>query len=183
LCRIKNDIQAARDKGCDFLVVQIHWGEEEVPYPSPSDVAKAKEIIDYGADLIIGHHAHVIQSAITYRGRKIYFGLGNFLFPDLNCKANYDGKRYQGTYIKKQRRKNRRSLVLRLNDDFSITEYGTHFDGSKVFPKKVSLSETILDENAYRFYSINRIRLVKIGNFIKNPLSFSFAKLKRFING
>ena len=50
----------------DYIVINLHWGDEDVRYPKPQDVQKARMFIDAGADLIIGHHAHVIQSFEKY---------------------------------------------------------------------------------------------------------------------
>ena len=49
-------------RGRSRIIVQLHWGEEDVGLPRPADIAIAHRIVDEGADLIIGHHAHCIQS-------------------------------------------------------------------------------------------------------------------------
>jgi len=64
----------------DILIVNLHWGYEYEIYPLPLHRKLAQDIIDTGADLIIGHHAHVIQAYEKYKGKNIYYGLGNFYF-------------------------------------------------------------------------------------------------------
>lgn len=68
------------NKDSDFVVVYAHWGTEYELKESESQQGKAHEFIDTGADLIIGSHPHVVQSIEMYKGRKIFYSLGNFVF-------------------------------------------------------------------------------------------------------
>jgi hypothetical protein len=80
------DIAALRAR-VDRVVVTFHWG---VPYerqPSAADRAKARFAIDCGADLVIGHHAHVVQPVEIYGGRPIFYSVGNFVFGTGNSRA------------------------------------------------------------------------------------------------
>lgn len=63
-----------------FLVVLFHWGEEYQKKSSSFQQTLAKEIIDAGADLIIGSHPHVVQEIEEYKGKLIFYSLGNFIF-------------------------------------------------------------------------------------------------------
>lgn len=74
----------------DILVVSLHWGIEYVFYPSPGQQNLARELIDNGADLILGHHPHVIQGIEEYKGRPIFYSLGNCNFRTEQDK-NYGG--------------------------------------------------------------------------------------------
>lgn len=65
----------------DVLIVYPHWGIELSPLPDPADRHLAHRLIDAGADMIIGHHPHVVQPIEIYNGKKIYYSLGNFIFP------------------------------------------------------------------------------------------------------
>ncbi|ARE86965.1 CapA family protein [Clostridium formicaceticum] len=67
-------------ENCDFLVVSFHWGKEYDFYPSELQKALAHLAVDSGADLILGHHPHVLQSIEKYRGKLIFYSLGNFVF-------------------------------------------------------------------------------------------------------
>ena len=62
----------------DFVIVQIHAGLEMEGLPLPEWRSRYREFIDLGADLVIGHHPHVIQGSECYKGKMIYYSLGNF---------------------------------------------------------------------------------------------------------
>jgi len=78
----ENIIQAVQENSLkvDLLIVSFHWGVEYAKEPSEKQVELAHKIIDAGADLILGHHPHVIQRVEDYRGGKIVYSLGNFIF-------------------------------------------------------------------------------------------------------
>ncbi len=78
--RIANRIQKLRDQGCDVVIVSLHWGRETFMTPEPWQVTYAKQIISAGADMIWGHHPHVIQPIQMYQGKPILFSTGNFTF-------------------------------------------------------------------------------------------------------
>ncbi len=69
----------ARNKK-SFLIVFIHWGKEYQPKSSPPQKNLAHQIIDAGADLIIGSHPHVVQEVELYKDKLIFYSLGNFIF-------------------------------------------------------------------------------------------------------
>jgi poly-gamma-glutamate capsule biosynthesis protein CapA/YwtB (metallophosphatase superfamily) len=74
-------------KRVDRVVVEFHWG---IPYqrePLPEDRAKARLAVDYGADVVVGHHPHVIQPMEIYRGCPIFYSVGNFTFGSGNSLA------------------------------------------------------------------------------------------------
>lgn len=64
----------------DVVLVSIHWGHEFVEEPTAGQIAFAHRLVDAGADAIIGHHPHVLQSVERYRDRPILYSLGNFVF-------------------------------------------------------------------------------------------------------
>lgn len=72
-------IQSAGTSG-DEVIVYIHWGEEYMTVHNNAQEVFAKELIDNGVDLIVGHHPHVVQDVAVYRGRLIFYSLGNFIF-------------------------------------------------------------------------------------------------------
>ena len=69
----------ANDPGA-VIVVCPHWGGEHTLRPIPAQIETAHRIIDAGADLIVGHHTHTLQTIEVYRGRRIYYSIGNFIF-------------------------------------------------------------------------------------------------------
>ena len=58
----------------------FHWGFEYNTVPMPLDIKFSHSCIEAGADLIIGHHPHVMQPMEKWRGKEIYYSLGNFYF-------------------------------------------------------------------------------------------------------
>lgn len=73
-------MEQVKNEGADIIIVQVHWGIEGDNYPQDSQVALAHEAIDSGADLVIGHHPHVLQGVEKYKGKMIAYSLGNFCF-------------------------------------------------------------------------------------------------------
>jgi hypothetical protein len=76
------DIKCLRDQ-VDYVIVSLHWGIEGSNYPNVDQISLAQRLIDVGADIIWGHHAHVIQPIVKYKSGIICFGLGNFAFRDV----------------------------------------------------------------------------------------------------
>lgn len=76
---LRQAVKEARSQ-CDALVVYLHWGCEWVHDPAPDQLRLARHAIDCGADAVVGSHSHTIQSFEQYRGRWIFYGLGNYLF-------------------------------------------------------------------------------------------------------
>ena len=84
----------------DFVVVSLHWGLENVPYPSPEQQQLARLLIDAGTAVVLGHHPHVLQGVERHPGGLILYSLGNFNFHqfdignshfhDLSCIAVLD---------------------------------------------------------------------------------------------
>jgi len=74
------DSITAAKKGHDLVVVNAHWGDEYKPLPNMRQQTIGHQIIDAGADLLIGHHPHVIETAEVYKGKAIFYSLGNFVF-------------------------------------------------------------------------------------------------------
>ena len=74
-------IEAAR-AAHDLIVVQVHWGQEYEDAPARWQIDTAHAFIDAGADIVIGHHPHVLQGIERYKGGVIAYSLGNFVFPN-----------------------------------------------------------------------------------------------------
>jgi len=75
----------------NFLIVSLHWGEEYKLTNSPAQQSLAHKIIEAGADLIIGHHPHVVQNIEKYQGKLIFYSLGNFIFDQYFSKETQQG--------------------------------------------------------------------------------------------
>ena len=87
---VKDGIAALREQGANLVIVSCHWGIEGDHYANGYQVDMAHQIIDWGADLLIGTHPHVLQGVELYNGKVICYSLGNFSFganhnpPDFN---------------------------------------------------------------------------------------------------
>jgi len=77
--KVKEDIKKAKKKA-DILIVSLHAGKEYSSKPTPFQVLFSQVCIEAGADLVVGHHAHVIQPVEKYKSGWIAYGLGNFVF-------------------------------------------------------------------------------------------------------
>lgn len=81
--RIEHDIQKTKDKGADIVVVFIHWGNEYQREPSEEQIKLGRKMVQWGANIILGSHPHVIQRSeiIQYNGKDNYiiYSMGNFL--------------------------------------------------------------------------------------------------------
>jgi poly-gamma-glutamate capsule biosynthesis protein CapA/YwtB (metallophosphatase superfamily) len=75
----RNDIFRAK-ASADYVVVSFHWGQEGSVTPHPNQVAAAHAAIDAGADVVLGHHPHVLQGIERYKQGVIFYSLGNFVF-------------------------------------------------------------------------------------------------------
>ena len=80
------DIAGLKGK-VDRIVATFHWGVPYVREPSEADRAKARFAVDCGADIVIGHHPHVVQPFEIHRGRPIFYSVGNFTFGSGNSRA------------------------------------------------------------------------------------------------
>lgn len=69
-----------REKDCDLVIVSLHWGREEQFLPDSWQFSYARKVIDMGADVIWGHHPHVLQIVQFYQGKPIFYSTGNFTF-------------------------------------------------------------------------------------------------------
>lgn len=64
----------------DWVIVYVHWGNEFIPFPNDFQKARAQEFVSWGADLVIGHHPHVVQTSSCVSRKPVFYSLGNHLF-------------------------------------------------------------------------------------------------------
>jgi poly-gamma-glutamate synthesis protein (capsule biosynthesis protein) len=87
----REDIAAARAAGADVVIVFPHWGAEYRATPASSQRNLAHAVIDAGADMIIGNHAHWAAAVEVYKGRPIWYALGNFVFDQTWSEPTMEG--------------------------------------------------------------------------------------------
>ena len=78
--QVKQDIAKLKDHNVDIIVAVFHWSNELVTVPDENQVTLAHLAIDEGADVVVGHHPHVVQGIDEYKGKMIAYSLGNFCF-------------------------------------------------------------------------------------------------------
>lgn len=88
---LQRDVAALRNRA-DVVIVSMHNGIEYTPKPSSAQVAFAHAAIDAGANLVIGHHPHVIQTEEKYGNGLIFYSLGNFVFDQYQREATQRGE-------------------------------------------------------------------------------------------
>jgi poly-gamma-glutamate capsule biosynthesis protein CapA/YwtB (metallophosphatase superfamily) len=84
---IKKDLQALNGNA-DVVIVLFHYGTEAVVGPSPRQIQLSRLAVDYGADVIVGTHPHVVQAVEEYKDGLIFYSLGNFVFDGFEGNAN-----------------------------------------------------------------------------------------------
>lgn len=84
--------------GAEIIIVQVHWGIEGENYPSGDQVSLAHAAIDAGADVVLGHHPHVLQGLECYKGKMIAYSLGNFCFGGNQNPRDKDTMIYRQTF-------------------------------------------------------------------------------------
>ena len=94
---LENGIKKLREE-CDIVLACCHWGIERDYYPTGYQRDLGKNCIDWGADLVIGHHPHVLQGMEEYKGKIILYSLGNFCFGANKNPADKDSMIYQQTF-------------------------------------------------------------------------------------
>tara|TARA_B110001450_G_scaffold256729_1_gene288374 strand:- start:1148 stop:2116 length:969 start_codon:yes stop_codon:yes gene_type:complete len=177
---IIKDIKHVKEK-VDKVILNLHWGDEEIRYPKPSDVAIARALIDNGADLIIGHHAHVIQSSEIYHDKHIFYGLGNFIFPDLNEISFFENRISKGNYIKKQNIQNRTSLEVIIDKEIIKTRT-LRLKNNRIFPLKFRIPSWIPKKaKVYNLYYTFWLRYRMLELYFMNPRIPSIRQIKLFL--
>ena len=95
---LKTNIQKVKDEGSDIVIAIFHWGNELDTAPDSTQIELAHTAIDLGADLVCGHHAHVIQGIEIYKDCPIVYGLANFCFGGNIYPADMDTFIFQQTF-------------------------------------------------------------------------------------
>lgn len=186
----------------DFVIVSLHWGYDGEIYPLPSHRKIAHKMIDEGADLILGHHPHVIQGIEKYYEGIILYSLGNFIFPDIQYKD----------YSIIQKPENRESIMFQCE----ISKKGINYfdiipikcneffqpivlknkEKTKKLKKIRELSKPLESDDYHHFWKNNRVRsgLPDMGEHkffntivykllrLKSIIETVFVKIKKVIN-
>lgn len=97
--QVQENIAALKKAGAQLVIVNFHWGIEKEYVPNDTQKELARYAVDQGADLVIGHHPHVLQGIEKYNGKYIAYSLGNFCFGGNSNPADKDTMIFQQTFI------------------------------------------------------------------------------------
>ena len=92
------NIKKVESEGAQVVIVSFHWGMERENYPNDNQKSLAHSAIDNGADLVLGHHPHVLQGIEKYKGKNIVYSLGNFCFGGNSNPSDKDTMIFQQTF-------------------------------------------------------------------------------------
>lgn len=98
----QKDLEIVRDSNSkvDVLIVGVHWGEEYQANPNRFQEELARKFISNGADVVVGHHPHWVQSIEYIDGKPIYYSLGNFVFDQMWSEKTKEGMLIRLTFRK-----------------------------------------------------------------------------------
>ena len=96
--QVKDNIAKVKEEGAQLIIVIFHWGNEKEEVPDSNQMALGRLAIDEGADLVCGHHPHVLQDIETYKGKNIVYSLGNFCFGGNSAPSDMDSMIFQQTF-------------------------------------------------------------------------------------
>lgn len=92
------NIANLKEQGAQLIIVSFHWGTEREYWPDSVQKELAHTAIDEGADLVVGHHPHVLQGIEKYKGKYIAYSLGNFCFGGNKNPTDKDTMIFQQTF-------------------------------------------------------------------------------------
>ncbi|MBB6401734.1 poly-gamma-glutamate synthesis protein (capsule biosynthesis protein) [Methanococcus maripaludis] len=134
------NVMVMREK-VDLLIISIHWGQEYVPYPSKEQVELGRKLIELGGDIILGGHPHVLQGYEIYKGKPIFYSLGNLIFDH--------------TYIKETQK----TIVTKIN---------LKIDNKKIIGTDVEVIPLISNPNDYSLSKAKENQKEEILHFLSD---------------
>ncbi|MFA4999037.1 MAG: CapA family protein [Candidatus Paceibacterota bacterium] len=106
---LKKGIESAKEKA-DIIIVSFHIGEEYLAEPDATQKYFSKLAVDYGADFVVSHHPHVVQKQEIYKGKYIFYSLGNFVFDQ-----GFSEKTKEGQILKISIKENKIQEITPIN--------------------------------------------------------------------
>lgn len=114
--QMESDIKKVKQK-TDMVIVSMHFGEEYLTYSNTSQQFFARAAIDAGADLVVGHHPHVVQEIEKYKNGYIAYSLGNFVFDQNFSELTKQGLILE-VIVEDNQIKEVRPVEIRISDSF-----------------------------------------------------------------
>ena len=96
--QLKDNIAKVKSEDAQLTIVIFHWGNEKETVPDSNQTTLGRLAIDLGADLVCGHHPHVLQGIETYKGKNIVYSLGNFCFGGNSSPSDMDTMIFQQSF-------------------------------------------------------------------------------------
>lgn len=96
--QVRETIASAKEQGAQLVITAFHWGSERATQPDETQQALAHIAVDCGADLVVGHHPHVLQGIEKYNGKYIVHSLGNFCFGGNSAPSDMDTIIFRQTF-------------------------------------------------------------------------------------
>lgn len=127
----------------DIVIFLLHWGLEHYRYPAPSQRLIAKQIIEAGADFIIGHHPHVLQGVESIGRGTVAYSLGNFLFDDFSWRFTNQDDNIQEQVIRLSPKQRQAGIFIIKTDN----EKGCSFEFQ---PTRIDTNTDITFDESYR---------------------------------
>ena len=159
---IKNGIAQLRQDGAEIVICAFHWGIEGSYRPNNSQQKFAKVAIDAGADVVYGHHPHVLQKIETYEDKYIFYSLSNFSFGGAALPGDYDTALVQLNVIRDENGKVRLGELTIIPCSISSNS------------KQNNFQPTPLEEGSERY---NRVLSKLDGSFNGPDLVVDYSKL------
>lgn len=146
---IQEDVKYFKDRNVDYIVALLHWGGQNTHTVTPRQKQYGRKLIDMGIDLIIGGHPHALQEVEEYKGKRIYYSLGDFLFVHRLKPSNPDSLMVH--------------LKLRKDQDGTVKEEFSHtpvlWAGSKMTNtyRPIISTEDVDIERVYKILKLDKI--------------------------
>ncbi|WP_105300807.1 CapA family protein [Anaerococcus marasmi] len=167
--QVKTDIEKLKKKKVDLIVVYPHWGEEYSSYPREDQIELAHDMVDWGADLVIGNHPHVIQPKEVYETKDgkiglIYYSLGNLL-------SNQKAEAFEEDYRVEQGLLVECNIEKKPGDKARITSFKSHttivdrsYDEYGYLDKTYVATRYLEDEDMMKTLDYGSQELIRLGN-------------------
>ena len=143
----------------DCKIISLHWGwhEEYINIPSAENIKIARKLIDNGADIIVGHHPHVVQPVEKYKGKLIFYSLGNFLFDMTWSKNVRTGIAVKVIYNKTTHKTDYEIIPIYLSNIYAPSIYGREKFDKKM--QKYSNQIKLFDKDEYKYKKKRKLQM------------------------
>jgi len=158
--KVIDDINNVK-QNVDFVIVSIHWGVDYSYYPTKLQVKYAHQLIDSGADIIMGHHPHTIQPFEKYKDGYIFYSLGGLVFGDY----------YQNGRLIALPRKTKKSIIPVFDETLTLKNIITTKDLKGNYIKVTKFKYNGWSKRKWKIYTL-RNKFKTIDRYIKFKESY-----------